>query len=111
MGNKCLFQVAPVGSRQLSWPQDGFQDLQLDPSKAQDAPHSLPTWPSKPPKKAPSMAPQALGVPLAALTIALPQTDKPNFEGAAVIPEGNVNPPPPKEAGRDETDLSNSVKF
>ena len=73
------------------WPQDGLQGLQHEPSKAQDAPHSLPTWPSKPPRMAPKMAPEALGMPLFAPTIALPQTDKPNFEGAAVIPEGIVN--------------------
>ena len=63
------------------------------------------------PKMAPKTAPQVRGMPSFAPTIALPQTDKPNFEEAAVIPEGIVNPPPPKEAGRDETDLSNSVKF
>ena len=46
---------------------------------------------SQTPKVVPKMAPQALGMPLFAPTIALPQTDKPNFEGAAVIPEGIVN--------------------
>ena len=50
------------------------------------------------------MAPQAFKMHVFDPTIALPQTDKPNLEGAAVIPEGIVNPPPPKGAGRDETD-------
>ena len=40
---------------------------------------------------APNMAPETLGMPPFAPTIALPQTDKPKFEGAAVIPEGIVN--------------------
>ena len=48
--NKSLFSVAHVASWQPSWPQDGLQDLQHDPSKAQDAPRSLPTWPPKPPR-------------------------------------------------------------
>ena len=48
------------------------------------------------PKMAPKMAPEALGMACLAPTIALSQTVKPKFEGAAVIPEGIVNPPPPK---------------
>ena len=43
-----------------------------------------------PKKKQNKMAPK---VSLVTPTIALPQTDKPNLEGAAVIPEGIVNPP------------------
>ena len=43
------------------------------------------------PKMAPKMAPQTPRMALIAPIIALPQTDKPNFEGAAVIPEGIVN--------------------
>ena len=43
------------------------------------------------PKMAPKMAPEALGMGLLGLTITLPQTDTPNLEGAAVIPEGIVN--------------------
>ena len=50
----------------------------------------------------PKMAPQAFKMHVFDPTIALPQTDKPNLEGAAVIPEGIVNPPPPNGAGRDE---------
>ena len=42
------------------------------------------------PKMAPKMAPYALGMACLAPTIALSQTDKANFEGAAVIPEGMV---------------------
>ena len=43
------------------------------------------------PMMAPKMAPEALGMALLAPTIALPQPDTPNLEGAAVIPEGIVN--------------------
>ena len=43
------------------------------------------------PTMAPKMAPEALGMALLAPTITLPQTDTPNLEGAAVIPEGIVN--------------------
>ena len=43
------------------------------------------------PNMATKMVPEALWMSLFAPTIALPQTDKPNFERAAVIPEGIVN--------------------
>ena len=43
------------------------------------------------PKMAPKTAPKVRGMPSFAPTIALPQSDKPNFEEAAVIPEGIVN--------------------
>ena len=43
------------------------------------------------PKMAPKMAPEALGMSFFAPTIALPQTDEQNFEGAAGIPERIVN--------------------
>ena len=43
------------------------------------------------PNMAPKMTPQTPGMALIAPIIALPQTDKPNFEGAVVIPEGIVN--------------------
>ena len=48
--NKSLFSAAYVCSWLPSWPQDGLQDLQHKPSKARNAPHILPTWPSKPPE-------------------------------------------------------------
>ena len=40
---------------------------------------------------APKMAPETIAMACLPPTNALPQTDKPNFEGAAVIPEGIVN--------------------
>ena len=43
------------------------------------------------PHMASKMAAQTPGMALLAPIIALPQTEKPNFEGAAVIPEGIVN--------------------
>ena len=39
------------------------------------------------------MAPETLGMALPSPKMASPQTGKPNLEGAAVIPEGIVNPP------------------
>ena len=47
--NLFLMLPAYVGSWQPSWPHDGLQDLQHEPSKAQDAPHSLPKRLPKPP--------------------------------------------------------------
>ena len=45
------------------------------------------------PKMDPKMAPETPGMARSSPKMALPQTDKPNLEGAAVIPEGIVNPP------------------
>ena len=45
------------------------------------------------PKMDPKMAPETPGMAHSSPKMALQQTDKPNLEGAAVIPEGIVNPP------------------
>ena len=43
------------------------------------------------PKMAPRMAPETHGLALLCPKMPLQQTDDPNLEGAAVIPEGIVN--------------------